>query len=306
MVALGRPGAGEELLGRFGFADIERFTIPFVWEFADPEAYARSLASTGPAYEAIQAVGEDAFMQSAIDHAAERVREGLPLRAPVDVVGYVAHKPRTVRRTSARESAAVDASAPATGFLAAAVGSADVQRMFAEDVTKLGYVMNATMLWANHPAGHGLLFEMLGQAVDAGSLTFRQRGILVSACASAMGDSYCSLAWGNRLAGEAGAEVAGGVLRGSDVSLDPSERALARWARRITRDPSATDAGDVQALRDAGFDDAQIFAITMFVALRIAFSTVNDALGVRPDRALGDAVDAPVRDAVTFGRPIEA
>lgn len=57
-------------------------------------------------------------------------------------------------------------------------------------------------------------------------------------------------------------------------------------------------------MRDAGFDDAQIFAVTLFVALRIAFSTVNDALGTRPDRELGDTVPAPVRDAVTFGRAI--
>jgi len=86
--------------------------------------------------------------------------------------------------------------------------------------------------------------------------------------------------------------------------LDPSERALARWARRVTRDPNLTDAADVDALRDAGFDDAQIFAITVFVALRIAFSTVNDALGLRPDRELREAAPAAVRDSVTFGRPV--
>ena len=94
MVALGRPGAGEALLADAGFVDIERVEIPFVWEFADPESYARALASTGPAYEAIQAVGEEAFVRSAIDAAAERVRDGLPLRAPIALVGYVARKPR--------------------------------------------------------------------------------------------------------------------------------------------------------------------------------------------------------------------
>jgi SAM-dependent methyltransferase len=93
MVALGRPGAGEGLLAGLGFIDVERIEIPFVWEFADPEAYARALASTGPAYEAIQAVGEDAFRASAVATAAERVREGLPLRAPIALVGYVARRP---------------------------------------------------------------------------------------------------------------------------------------------------------------------------------------------------------------------
>jgi alkylhydroperoxidase family enzyme len=135
-------------------------------------------------------------------------------------------------------------------------------------------------------------------------LTFRQRGILVSACASALGDGYCSLAWGKRLAGEAGDDVAAGVLRGDDALLDDADRALARWARRVTRDPNSTAAADVQALRDAGFDDEQIFAITVYVALRIAFSTVNDALGARPDRQLADSAPLPVRTAVAFGRPI--
>jgi len=57
-------------------------------------------------------------------------------------------------------------------------------------------------------------------------------------------------------------------------------------------------------LRAEGFDNAQIFAITVFAALRIAFATVNDALGALPDRQLGAEVPAEVRNAVDFGRPI--
>ncbi|HLX89269.1 MAG TPA: class I SAM-dependent methyltransferase [Acidimicrobiales bacterium] len=92
MVALGRPGAGEAFLQDAGFTDVERFDIPFVFEFADPEAYARALASTGPAYEAIEAVGEAAFVQAAVALAREKVRKGLPLRAPIAVVGYHGRK----------------------------------------------------------------------------------------------------------------------------------------------------------------------------------------------------------------------
>lgn len=92
MVTLGRPGAGEDFLARCGFVDIERIDVPFVWEFADPETYARALASTGPAYEAIQNVGEAAFIEAATVQASKLVRDGLPLRAPITVVGYVARK----------------------------------------------------------------------------------------------------------------------------------------------------------------------------------------------------------------------
>jgi len=93
MVALGRPGAGEELLGRYGFVDIERVEVPFAWEFADPETFARALAATGPAYEAIQNIGEEAFVEAATNMAGDHVRSGLPLRAEIPVVGYLARAP---------------------------------------------------------------------------------------------------------------------------------------------------------------------------------------------------------------------
>lgn len=93
MVALGRPGAGEGLLESYGLVDVHRTKVPFVWEFTDPELFARAIASTGPAYEAIQHVGEEAFHREAIEQARAQVREGLPLRAEIDVVAYVARKP---------------------------------------------------------------------------------------------------------------------------------------------------------------------------------------------------------------------
>lgn len=97
MVSLGRPGAGEELLARYGFDDIERVSIPFAWEFSDPEGYARAIASTGPAFEAIEHVGESAFHEFALAQAREHVRDGLPLRAEIDVVGYLARKPNPTK-----------------------------------------------------------------------------------------------------------------------------------------------------------------------------------------------------------------
>jgi SAM-dependent methyltransferase len=93
MVSLGRPGAGEQLLESCGFGDVERVEVPFALEFADPEVYARTLASTGPAYEAIQNVGEAEFRRAAVEQARGQLRAGLPLRAEIKVVGYLARKP---------------------------------------------------------------------------------------------------------------------------------------------------------------------------------------------------------------------
>jgi SAM-dependent methyltransferase len=92
-LGLGVPEAGEEFLLHHGFVDVERFDVPMVWEFADPYTYARTLASTGPAFEAIQSIGETAFIEAAIHQAQKLARDGLPLRALIDLVGYVARKP---------------------------------------------------------------------------------------------------------------------------------------------------------------------------------------------------------------------
>jgi SAM-dependent methyltransferase len=93
MVSLGRPGAGERLLESCGFTDIRRTDVPFALEYADPELYARTLAATGPAYEAIQNVGEAEFHRAAVELATGQLRDGLPLRAEINVVGYLARKP---------------------------------------------------------------------------------------------------------------------------------------------------------------------------------------------------------------------
>jgi len=93
MVSLGRPGAGEQLLGAHGFTGIERVAVPFAMEFADPELYARALAATGPGYEAMLNAGEDGFRRTAVELARAQQRDGLPLRAEINVVGYLARKP---------------------------------------------------------------------------------------------------------------------------------------------------------------------------------------------------------------------
>ena len=81
---------------------------------------------------------------------------------------------------------------------------------------------------------------------------------------------------------------------------------MAAWARKIVKDPNATTPADVQALRDAELSGEQIFAITAFVALRLAFSTINDALGAQPDPQLVESLPKEVVDAVTYGRPASA
>jgi len=180
----------------------------------------------------------------------------------------------------------------------------EVQALYDEDLADGGYVWNVSRLWSHQPKTVSALFDLMSQAFKASGLSFRQRGILVTAAASALGDAYCSLAWGGKLAGVSDAGLAAGILSGSETGLTDQEKAMAAWARKVVRDPNATTPADVQELRDAGLDDDQIFAITAFVALRLAFSTINDALGAQPDAQLAESLPPEVRKAVTFGRPV--
>jgi len=189
-------------------------------------------------------------------------------------------------------------------FLQEPPASAQARELYDEDLADDGYVWNVTRLWAHQPDTLKSLFEVMSQAFRPSGLTFRQRGILVAATASALGDSYCSLAWGGKLGKASDPALAAGVLTGSDAGLTDQERAMAVWARKVARDPNATTPADIEALRDSGLDDGQIFAVTAFVALRLAFSTINDSLGAQPDAQLARSLPSEVREAVTYGRPV--
>lgn len=193
-----------------------------------------------------------------------------------------------------------------TGFLSQAEHSADVQTLYDEDLEMLGFVMNASRLWAYQPTLWPDFFSMLGKAMNGQGLSVRDRGILVIASVSTLGDSYCSIAWAKKLSDLASTESIAGVLRGDDTGLTARERALANWARKVVRDPNQTAATDVQELRDVGFSDAQIFATTFFVVMRMGFAAFNDALGATPDAGFRALLPSAVLDAVTYGRPLDS
>jgi alkylhydroperoxidase family enzyme len=188
------------------------------------------------------------------------------------------------------------------GFLEQPPISPLAQALYDEDVNDSGYVWNVSRLWAYQPDTVGRLFELMSQAFKPSGLDFRHRCILVTAAASTLGDSYCSLAWGGKLSGATDPSLAAGVLNGTDTGLTDQEKTMASWARKIVKDPNATTPTDVQKLRDAGLTDSQIFAITAFVALRLAFSTINDALGASPDPQLVESLPPDVTQSVTYGR----
>lgn len=172
-----------------------------------------------------------------------------------------------------------------------------------EDRDEDGFVNNHTRLWAWRPDLIYAFRELRANLMGSSVLTDRDWAVLVTATAAERRDSYCSLAWGTRLATLVDAESAARVIASEPApELSEREAALAAWARDVVRDPNATTDSDIARLRDLGLGDREIFEATAFIAFRLAFSVINDALGAAPDKQLSDAAPEPVRAAVAYGR----
>jgi uncharacterized peroxidase-related enzyme len=189
-------------------------------------------------------------------------------------------------------------------FLPEPARSAATTAAYEDDLVSDGYVFNNTRLWAYRPDVTEAFVQLRSLVTQGSTLSERELAVLVTATASGRADSYCALAWGKRLTGLVGDAAAVAVITGApDPALSRREAALAEWARTVVTDPNATTAEDVDRLRESGLTDQEIFEATAFVAFRLAFSTVDNALGAEPDWQLAQRAPAAVRDAVSFGRP---
>ena len=83
----------------------------------------------------------------------------------------------TRRHTAPREikMASVSDMAGATQFLDRADVTEKVQALFDEDLAELGFVMNASRLWAYEPEALAMLFSLMSQVASARPSRFRER-----------------------------------------------------------------------------------------------------------------------------------
>jgi uncharacterized peroxidase-related enzyme len=188
-------------------------------------------------------------------------------------------------------------------FLGEPPASEATEAAYDADRDSDGYVWNVTRLWGWRPDLYDSFAALRASLMESSALTARDWAVLVTATAAERDDSYCSLAWGPRLAKLSDDETAARIIAGEPApELSDREAALAAWARQLVEDPNATSESDLARLRELGLGDREIFEATAFIAFRLAFSTVNDALGAAPDRQLADAAPDAIRAAVSYGR----
>jgi len=167
------------------------------------------------------------------------------------------------------------------------------------------YLPNYARIFCHRPAVMAplaTLQDMLKEHMDA-----RLWALIALAVAREIRSSYCSLAFARRLLGQhfSPAELLG-ILTGDELApLTPGERAAMDVAVKLASNSSAVSQRDIDRLRSAGFSDAQVFDVVAAAAWRCFFAKMPDALGVEPDRALGE-LETPLLQRLIVGRAIEA
>lgn len=134
---------------------------------------------------------------------------------------------------------------------------------------------------ANSPAALRSMWGSFG-ALGGGTLGARLGELIAVAVAERNRCEYC-LAAHHALGLKAGADAGELAAAQGGEAADARTQAALRFAVRLVDTRGQVTAGDVQALRAAGFDDAQVVEVIAHVALNLFTNYVNIALAVPVD-----------------------
>jgi uncharacterized peroxidase-related enzyme len=181
----------------------------------------------------------------------------------------------------------------------------EVLELYRSEQGSMDYLPNYAKVFCHRPRVMQAWVAL--QRVIRQEMAPRSYGLISLAAAVAMGSSYCALSHARKLLKQTFTAVEmTAILRDApDSPLSPAERAMMRLAGKIARDASSVTQADIDLLRAAGFDDAQIFDIAAAASARAFFARLPDALGAQPDPALA-GLPEPLPGLLSVGRPVSA
>ncbi len=139
---------------------------------------------------------------------------------------------------------------------------------------QLGVVPNLFRLVARSPAALEGYLAMLG-ALGKGTLPAATRERIALAVAQINGCDYCLSA--HTYLGKAVARLDDAEMTANrhGASNDPKAEAAVRFAAAVARNRGAVDDDALRAVRQAGYDDAQVIEIVQHVALNVWTNYIN-------------------------------
>lgn len=179
----------------------------------------------------------------------------------------------------------------------------EVRAIYERNQARLGYVANYAKAFSHRPqvmaAWAGLLTSIRG------NLDPRRYELVTLAAARAMRSSYCSFVHGRILRERFyTAPELTAIMDGDAGPLTPADAARMTFAEQVARDASRVTAEDIQALRDHGLSDPEIFDVAAAAAARCFFSKLLDAVGAQPD-AVYEGLEDGLRRRFEVGRGID-
>ncbi len=150
-------------------------------------------------------------------------------------------------------------------------------RMYEQVKKSMGKVPNILKGMGNSPAALGVYLQAKG-ALAGGVLDKAEAEVIALVTAEVNGCEYCAAAHtGAAKVAGLSAEEAVNIRRGQPT--DDKHRVLADFTRRIIDTKGFVEDADVQAMRDAGYDDAAIAETCAHIAVNYytnIFNHVND------------------------------
>lgn len=179
-----------------------------------------------------------------------------------------------------------------------------LHEMYARQQGAWGYVPNYAKVFCHRPevmARWGKLLAEIRRPLDA-----RRFELVTFAAAHELRHTSCALAHGKALTEFIGDDNVRAIAAGETAgALSDAEKEMVEFARKVARDASAITLDDVEALKQHGLSDADVFDIAATAAARSFFTKLLDALGSEPDSPFL-ALDEGLRESLTVGRPIES
>jgi uncharacterized peroxidase-related enzyme len=179
----------------------------------------------------------------------------------------------------------------------------EVRAMYERGQARFGYVPNHTKLFSHRPRVWTAWEALLGSIRS--NMDARRYELVTLAAARSLRCSYCALAHGTILRDRFySAEQMSAIAEDhTTAGLSPADAAIMSFAEKVARDADEITPADVEALRDHGLTDAEIFDVVAAAAARCFFSKVMDGLGAEPDAAYARVEDG-LRRRLTVGRDI--
>ncbi|WP_026607237.1 carboxymuconolactone decarboxylase family protein [Methylocapsa acidiphila] len=154
--------------------------------------------------------------------------------------------------------------------------------------SQLGLVPNMFRLIATSPESlQGYLG--LNGALAKGKLDAATRERIALAVANVNGCAYCNSAHGYLAAHLAKLDAAEIAANRDGRSNDPKADAAVRFASKVTTERGAVAEADLQAVRSAGYSDAEIIEIVVHVALNGLTNYVNNVFATDVDFPMVEA-----------------